>query len=495
VRIIPRAEVGYVDGTVYGNAIIKQIITANAVTLSVVCFSSLTANHGASLALASLAKTLNPRIVTVFGNDHFSALANRIMLNQPVVDYGFYGNDVVEGFASFVSDYLTDRLSDLSLYHGLVYRRSDQVQQGVLPVLGDARQTGVHRNSENPTEYGRLPLVDYSLMDSALPHREKYLAGQQKVYFFMREGLLKSQVIDIGRGCIKFAGERVADIPCNACDFCGIIPGVKPITMQSAERAWQILKNAYDQGYNYFYITADELPLTMWAMLRRMADHQPEWYRDLRDKPRMFGYARAEGFETQPEKIDTLVRVLGFNHFFIGFDGLSEISLKSMNKQSVNPRYLHKDMVQQNLIALRSVVASDCLVTAGLVVTHLGITPDIMAENYALLQEVVDAHPTTFAALDFGPLCPIPGSQSFRYLTHPEVAEAKATELGLRVNRSYLESVKGKYLDQDCFDMNEMVHDFIEGCCPDITQADVDEHLAKITDLANRHHIVVGGGV
>ena len=73
------------------------------------------------------------------------------------------------------------------------------------------------------------------------------------------------------------------------------------------------------------------------------------------------------------------------------------------------------------------VVASDCLVTAGLVVTHLGITPDILAENYALLQEVVDAHPTTFAALDFGPLCPIPGSQSFRYLTHPEVAEAKAT--------------------------------------------------------------------
>ena len=417
------------------------------------------------------------------------------MQNQPVVDYGFYGNDVVEGFARFVSDHLKGGLKELSCYCGLVYRQNRKAEQVALPFYGGEGKTAVYRNQEDPTEYGRLPLVDYSLMDTALPHRERYLAGQHKVYFFMRDRVLKSQVIDIGRGCIKFAGERVANIPCNACDFCGIIPGVKPITMQSAERAWQILESAHNQGYNYFYIMADELPLTMWGMLHKMVKHKPEWYQDLREKPKMFGYARAEGFETQPEKIKTLVNDLGFNHFFIGFDGLSEISLKTMNKQSVNPRYAHKDMVRQNLIALQSVVASDCLVTAGLVVTHLGITKEIMEENYRLLEEIVEAHPTTFAALDFGVLCPIPGSQSFRYLTHPEVAEAKVANLGLRVNRSYLESIKGKYRSNDCFDMNEMMHDFVEGCCPDINQQIVAEHLARITDLANRHHIVVGGGV
>lgn len=45
----------------------------------------------------------------------------------------------------------------------------------------------------------------------------------------------------------------------------------------------------------------------------------------------------------------------------------------------------------------------------------------------------VQAHSDTFAAFDFGPLCPIPGSQSFRYLTNLEVAEAKTQELGLRI--------------------------------------------------------------
>lgn len=495
VRHVAREEVGYLDGTVYGNAGIRQFITDNAASLSVICFSSLTANHGASLEFARLAKELNPRIITIFGNDHFSALAPRVMRNQPVVDYGFYGNDVVEGFARFVSDHLSSRPKDLSSYRGLVYRTSGEASQDAFPLCSEEGQNGVCRNQEDPAEYGRLPFVDYSLMDTALPHREKYLAGQHKVYFFMKDRALKSQVIDIGRGCIKFAGERVANVPCNACDFCGIIPGVKPITMQNAERAWQILESVYSQGYNYFYITADELPLTMWRMLRKMAETKPEWYQDLREKPKMFGYARAEGFETQPEKIETLVRYLGFNHFFIGFDGLSEISLRTMNKQSVNPRHTHKDMVRQNILALQSVVANDCLVTAGLVVTHLGITRAIMAENYRVLEEIVNAHSTTFAALDFGVLCPIPGSQSFRYLTQPEVAEAKATDLGLRVNRAFLESIKGKYRGNDCFDMNEMIHDFIEGCCPDIDQQTVDEHLAKITELANRHHIIVGGGV
>jgi hypothetical protein len=230
-------------------------------------------------------------------------------------------------------------------------------------------------------------------------------------------------------------------------------------------------------------------------MLRTMAENKPEWYQDLKEKPKMFGYARAEGFATQPEKIETLVTDLGFNHFFIGFDGLSEISLKAMNKQSVTPRLAQANMARQNFQALQSVVDRGCLITAGLVVTHLGITRDIMAENYRVLEEFVDAHPTTFAALDFGPLCPIPGSQSFRYLTDPETAEERASALGLRVNSSYLESVKEKYRSHDSFDMNEMIHDFIEGCCPDIGQSEVDDHMARITDLATRHNIVVGGGV
>ena len=496
VQYIPRQEIGYLDGTVYGNLVVREFITDNAKSLEVLCFSALTANYGASVQFSKIAKALNPKIVTIFGNDHFSALSNRILEQQSIIDYGFYGNDVVEGFAAFVVDLLAGRLKPLSQYSGLVYRENDMVKQtSALKLYSGDNKARIMRNLETPEEYGRLPLVDYSLMDTAMKHRERYLLGQHKVYFFMRDQALRSQVIDIGRGCIKFAGPREADIPCNACDFCGIIPGQKAITQQSASRAWEILKNAYDQGYNYFYITADELPLTMWGMLHRMAEQKPDWYQDLKEKPRMFGYARAEGFETQPEKIEVLVNSLGFNHFFIGFDGLSEISLRAMNKKSVSAKRARDDLVGQNLRALQSAVAQNCIVTAGLVVTHLGITREIMDENYRLLEKIVSAHPDTFAALDFGPLCPIPGSQSFRYLTNPEIAEAKATDLGLHVNRPFLEFIKEKYRSMDCFDMNDMVHDFVEGCCPDIDQGVVDDHISRITDLANRYRIVVGGGV
>lgn len=495
VNHVSRDDVGYIDGTVYGNDTIQKCIQEHASELSIVCFSVLTANYGAALSFCRQAKQINNRIVSIFGNDHFSALATRIMENQPVIDYGFYGNDVVMGFTNFVSDYMAGKLKDFMLYPGLVYRNQVQSQTSPLAILKDDASMSVLRNPENTEEYRQLPFVDYSLMDTLLPHREKYLEGQHKVYFFMKERSLKSQVIDIGRGCVKFAGPRVEEIPCNACDFCGIIPGSKPIAIQTPERAWDILKNAFNQGFNYFYITADELPLTMWGMLRRMAEQKPDWYQDLKDKPKMFGYARAEGFETQPEKIDILVNELGFNHFFIGFDGLSEISLKAMNKRSANIRNVHHDLLRQNLNALKSVVDKNCLVTAGIVVTHLGITKEIMNENFNLLQEIVEAHPKTFAALDFGPLCPIPGSQSFRYLTQPQVAEQKGKELGLQINRPYLETIKDKYLKDDCFDMNEMINDFIVGCCPDIDQKFVDEYMSKITDLAVRHQIVVGGGV
>jgi radical SAM superfamily enzyme YgiQ (UPF0313 family) len=495
---IGRDKLGYIDGTVFGNDAIHKYINDYSGELSVICFSALTSNYGASIELSKLAKSLNPKIIIIFGNDHFSALADRIMTNQSVIDYGFYGNDVVEGFSDFVSDYLSGGLMDLASHSGLVYRQQGKVKHFSLADFGrnePGLTSGLMRNSEDASEYGRLPLVDYGLMDTIWPHRDQYLSGQQEVYFFMRNQDLRSQVIDIGRGCIKFAGERVADIPSNACDFCGIIPGQKAITTQGAERAWQILENAYNQGYNYFYITADELPLTMWGMLHKMAKNKPDWYQDLKEKPKMFGYARAEGFETHPHKIEVLVNDLGFNHFFIGFDGLSEISLRIMNKQSASPKHAKRDLVQQNLFALKSVVDRDCLVTAGLVVTHLGITKEIMDENYRLLEEIVSAHPRTFAALDFGALCPIPGSQSFRYLTNPETAEAKASQNGLRVNRSFLDSIKEKYRSNDIFDMNDMISDFIEGCCPDITPSFLEDHLSKITDLANRYNIVVGGGV
>lgn len=473
-------DLGYLDGTVYGNPFIQTYIEENLQSISVICFSVLTANYGASVALANLTRALNSRIVTIFGNDHFSALYENVMKKQLNVCYGFYGNDVVEGFTDMVSDIISGNMMSLSSYHGLVYRNE----------FGE-----IKRNPENPNEYNRLPLVDYSLADTLFPHNEHYLRGQQKTYRFMKERGLKSQVVDIGRGCIKFAGQRIDGVPVNACDFCGIIPGDKVILSQKTDRAWAILKNAFDQGYNYFYITADELPLTFWGLLKGMADSVPEWYKSLpiSQRPKMFGYARAEGFDTQPEKIDILVDILGFDHFNIGFDGLSQISLEMMNKQPVGNK--SHDLMKSNIEALQKVVQKGCLVTAGIVVTHLGITPEILESNYRRLEEIVSHYPSIFAAIDFGPMYPIPGSPAFRYLIDPEFAKARAEKHGLSVNVTYLESVRHKYIDQDLIDMDELVNDFILGCCPEITIEDVDNHMRRIKSLVERYSIVAGGVV
>lgn len=157
-------------------------------------------------------------------------------------------------------DLALKRPLNLESYAGLVYR-----------------ETGnrLFRNAEDPTEYNMLPLVSYGLCDATLPHTERYIDGQRETYYFMKNRGLRSQIVDIGRGCIKFSGKRLNEVPTNACDFCGIIPGAKAVLSSTAQVAWERLDNAYSQGFNYFYITADELPLTFWPLLREMASSTP----------------------------------------------------------------------------------------------------------------------------------------------------------------------------------------------------------------------------
>jgi hypothetical protein len=109
-------------------------------------------------------------IVNVIGNDHFSSLYREVMTRQQgVFDYGFCGNDVVEGFTDFVLGILAGNLAPLSAYPGLVYR--NPLSPG-----------GVARCAENPTEFPRLPLPDYSLLDSLVPHADRYHREQRSFY-------------------------------------------------------------------------------------------------------------------------------------------------------------------------------------------------------------------------------------------------------------------------------------------------------------------------
>jgi anaerobic magnesium-protoporphyrin IX monomethyl ester cyclase len=475
------AKVLYYDGALLGNEFIHTYIAQNADRLSVIGYSAYTPNYGACVSLARHAKDCNASIVNIIGNDHFSALYQEIIKRQQgVFDYGFYGNDVVEGFTEFVLGILTGNFADLISYPGLVFRdsRSD---------------CGVTRCPENPAEFSRLPLPDYSLLDSLVPHSDGYHREQLAFYSYMRDEGLRTTVIDIARGCLKFSGPRnESGIPLNACDFCGIIPGSKALSAQNAQRAWEIIRNAFERGYNYLFVTADELPTTFWPLLRNMADQIPDWYLGLEpaNRPRMMGYARADAFrENLQDRIDVLMNTLGFDHFFVGLDGFSSISLRAMNKGINRHANDTSDLLRHNLIACQEIARRGGRLTSGVVMTHMGITPEMLKTNYQMMERVIRQYSHLFMELDFELLCPIPGSLAFDYLRRPGMARARADALGLNVNDRYLEMLHAKYRDKDDLDPQELISDFIRGCCPDITVEMAYEYLRKIRQFAEEEGI------
>jgi hypothetical protein len=469
------ARVLYYDGALLGDEFIRTYIAQNAASLSVIGYSAYTPNYGACLSLARHAKACNAGIVNIIGNDHFSALYKEIMRRQHgVFDYGFYGNDVVEGFTEFVLGILAGNLAEPTSYPGLVFRDS-------------RADGGVTRCPEDPAEYARLPPTDYSLLDSLVPHAEGYLREQRAFYSYMREEGLRTTVVDIARGCVKFSGRRnQSGVPLNACDFCGIIPGSKALSSQNAQRAWEIIRNAFDQGYNYLFVTADELPTTFWTLLRDMAEQMPEWYRRLRpaDRPRMMGYARADAFrENLKDRMDLLMNTLGFDHFFVGLDGFSSVSLRAMNKGINRNANDTGDLLHHNLTACREIARRGGRLTSGAVMTHIGITPDMLETNYQTMRRMIKQYSHLFMELDFELLGPIPGSLAFDYLRCPGMARARADVLGLNVDDRHLEVLHEKYRDVDELDPQELTRDFILGCCPDITVELAYDYLHKVRQL------------
>ena len=295
-------------------------------------------------------------------------------------------------------------------------------------------------------------------------------------------------MIEIARGCLKFGGRRNdSGIPLNACDFCAIIPGTSALSARSAERAWDIIRNAFEQGYNYLFVTADELPSTFWSLLRAMAAQMPDWYLRLPpvQRPRMMGYARADAFrENVHERIDLLMDTLGYDHFFVGLDGFSSRSLRAMNKGINHRANDDGDLLRHNLVACEEIARRGGRLSSGVVITHMGITPDVLESNFQTMSRVIRQYRDVFMEIDFELLCPIPGSLAFDYLRRPGAARARADAMGANVNDRYLEHLHAKYRDRDDVDPHELASDFILGCCPDITVDLAHDYLRKIRQLA-----------
>jgi hypothetical protein len=153
---------------------------------------------------------------------------------------------------------------------------------------------------------------------------------------------------------------------------------------------------------------------------------------------------------------------------------------KGINRQANDT----DDLLHHNLVACREIARRGGKLSAGAVITHMGITPEMLETNYRMMRQVIRQYPRLFMELDFELLCPIPGSLAFDYLRRPGMARARADVLGLNVDDRELEALHSKYRDRDDPDPQELSRDFIRGCCPDITVDMAHDYLQKTRQLA-----------
>jgi anaerobic magnesium-protoporphyrin IX monomethyl ester cyclase len=475
-------QVTYFDASVTRNERLLAYLEAHSQRLFAICFSIYTANYVASTRIAERVKQLKPDVIAVVGNDGFSSIWQSVMQRRSVYDYGFYGNDVVEGFSRLIADLAERRAEDPRRYPGLVYR-------------DPADRSRILMTPEDPDEFHRLPLVDYSLTRAPVDHDALYFAEQRRSMPLLSARGARAVTIEFARGCLKFAGKRNDyGVPLNACDFCAINPGSKAMIGADAERAWNIIRNAVEQGYNYFFVTTDELPLTFWPLLSRMADRVPEWYSDMHadDRPRFLCYARADAFKANKlHRIDLMMNQLNYDTFWIGLEAFSTISLRAMNKGISASRNGSQDMFEHNMEAVEQAARRGARIGAGLIVTHLGITPEIMEANFQILDDCLQRYAGTFMEITVNFLYPNPGSLAFDYLRTPASAREAAAKLGLEVDYEYLLSARGKYADEDMIDTDELLHDFVRGCCPAITMEQALDYRRRVMDLISDHGVAL----
>lgn len=474
-----RVLVWYYDGALLGDDGLTKLIAENASRIEVLGLSAYTYNFEQCIRHARSLKALKPTSRVAMGNDHFSARHAQILTrNAGLIDCGFVGNDVVESFARWVRDVLGKADTSVGRYPGLT-------------VLRDG---GVDRQAEQPDEYARLPLVDYRLQDSCVSHRSGYRAEQQELYSYLRESGREIGLVDFARGCLKFAGPRtLTGTPLSACEFCGIIPGAKAIAGVSASRAWEVIGNAVGQGYRYLFATADELPWTFWPLLRAMAAEKPDWYLDLHidDRPRLMCYARADVFKADFEqRIDLAVRDLLIDHFVVGLDGLTEDSLRSMNKPMGSGRAGRGSMIEENFRACSEIHRRGAKLTAGVVLTHIGSTPELLETSLQTLTGLLDRYRGAFVELDFELFCPIPGSLAYDYFQIPETGIQRARQLGVQLREGALMAKSKHYAEADFIDPEEMIDDFIEVFCPEIDRPTANSYLARIRDAVEDQGLV-----
>ena len=480
----PKITVRYIDAAVIpeGNMFVRSYLAENAQQLVVVGVSLLTSNYPPALDLLRTVKAMNPQVVTIVGNDHFSVFFECIMRRQKhLIDYGLWGNDVVEGFTQLVVDITESRSLSLEKYPGLIFRD---------------RHDRTVRNAEDPSEYARLPTVDYSLLTSFDPFQAlNYYLAQQRAFSGAFGRGLRGMTVELARGCQKFRSSDSSRRD-RRCSFCAIVPGAAPVVAKPLDRAWETIRAAIDAGFNFLFVTADDLLFAFSSFVRSLAQSKPNWFLCLEKdgaSPKFFAYSRADAFVRCGAKTIDAACSLGLKQFFVGFDYFDPLSLE-LSRKPLGSFSGAGQLIYRNYIEACEIIGANGIkVIGGVVINHLGMSRSLLDRNLSMLTAILRSNTEIFVAIEFGPLCPLPGSFDYEYLTHPNLAESTAAKFGLRVDKAKLETLAEKYRDDDAPLVGALTEDYVAGCCPDISLDDIEEFKRRLKEECGELGIPCGG--
>ncbi|WP_082756528.1 B12-binding domain-containing radical SAM protein [Tsukamurella pulmonis] len=471
----------YLDGTVVNWAEIAEFVDAHASETLAICISALTATYEAGLHLVARAKRANPRIVSIFGNDHITALPVETMTRQSdLIDVAFVGNEVIGGFAKFVHDLSSDNVGDLAQYPGMIYRSGGSVCMN------------------NQVTEGVFTDIDYELIDADFNHTALYRDNFARRVVPTFQNLTGRTVragipVEIARGCIKFARN-------DACSFCSIqYGGMWRNSAETPDLAWDAIAHAEVHGFDYLYLTADELPLTFGRLLGEMRDNPPDWWRSRaeEERPVMVGYARSDGLSNE-RNAETL-RYLNIRQLMVGLDAGTSVSLRAMRKPLAPgsdrfSEYRAEAMFEHNIAALSAAKNNDLVLKVGFVIGHLGMTPSLLRENLDSMKSLLDSGAGAIASLDVEVLSLEPGSMDYRQLIDPDVADAAAANLDLMLpDRRRRVEIAKKWAGRDILDREAAMSDYVEAVMPQLSMADLVAARREVRAYAHQIGVTTGG--
>lgn len=466
----------YVDGTVTPLSEILAYVTERGPRILAVCVGALTANYQVGVDILRHAKEVDSRIATVIGNDHFTALPAQCMNARPCIDFGFAGNEVVQSFTGLMGALSADAPIRPEAHPGLVTRGEnglESVRQRPEPVFAGYDYSRVDATFEHTTTYREQ-------FEVRVASRVRELTGRE-----VRAGV----PVELGRGCVKFAAD-------DACSFCSIQYGGLWKNQLRPADAWSVIERAWANGFDYLYVTADELPLTFAPLLKAMAADQPSWWRSLhRDRrPMLVGYARADGI-ADPRRTRALVD-LGIQQVMIGMDAGSEVSLRAMNKPMRSgrrdPAEQAERLFESNWKAVEVARDHEMLIRTGFVIGHIGLTSALLEENVEKIVALIDEGSDVISAVDVEVLQPTPGSLDWTYLTSPRRARATSDLLGLPIDDEELRRVAETWRDEDMIVPELAMRDYAAALMPDVSFSDLAQARASIRECAKDRGIVVG---